>query len=137
MATLLPVLAWKSETILSIVSLMGFGDSRVISLWARAPSEMPSTTAMSATNERMDFMVRPLFGFNEPGQPSLCHGSPHPHPICPVSLVAAGKIWSCGPYYGHCARTRVKQQGRKSGLGDGPWRQPAAGAAGPSARRCE
>src|ERR1700730_3127684 len=71
MATLLPVLAWKSETILSIVSLMGFGDSRVISLWARAPSEMPSTTAMSATDERMDFMVRPPFGFNEPGQPSL------------------------------------------------------------------
>src|SRR5258708_1152541 len=40
--TVIPVLASKFATNLSIVAIIGFGDRRVISVWARALDEIPS-----------------------------------------------------------------------------------------------
>src|SRR6266403_4640562 len=55
--TCVPVLASKRSSNFSIVALMGSGDRRVISLWARAADEMPSARATMATEESRYFKV--------------------------------------------------------------------------------
>src|SRR6266436_2975618 len=53
--TCVPVLASKPSSSFSIVALMGSGDRSVISLWARAPDEMLSARATTATEESRYF----------------------------------------------------------------------------------
>src|SRR6266403_154607 len=55
--TCVPVLASKRSSNFSIVALIGSGDRRVISLWARAVDEMLSARATTATEESRYFKV--------------------------------------------------------------------------------